>query len=231
MKTNPLHIAAAVCLAAVGVSILVFIARTNNASQWDFVSFWAAGQKLVHGAYPYDGGAELRIESRVGFDRVEPIIMRNPPPAVLLACSVGFVRSNVGIVLWFIVLLFSLVASVHMLWTPSGAAGQPLAPTRLLLCAPVMGCPMLGQFSLLFLFGVVLFLFFHKSRPFLAGAVLLLCAIKPHLCLPFGVALAAWALSSKTYHILAGACAALLAGCAVAFCIDRQGWSQYSLMI
>jgi Glycosyltransferase family 87 len=230
MKTNPLRIAAAVCLAAVGVSILVFIARTNNASQRDFISYWAAGQQLVHGANPYDGDAVLRIESAVGFDRVEPLIMRNPPLAFLLAWPLGFVGSNVGIVLWFIVLLFSLVASIHMLWT---LHGRPDNRLHLLgYCfAPVMGCLMLGQFGLFLLFGVVLFLFFHKSRPFLAGAALLLCAMKPHLFLPFGVALAAWGLSSKAYHILAGACAALLACCAVAFCIDRQGWSQYSLMM
>ena len=89
MKTNPLRIAAAGCLAVVGVSILVFIARTNNASQRDFISYWAAGQQLVHGANPYDGDAVLRIESRVGFDRVEPLIMRNPPLAFLLAWPLG----------------------------------------------------------------------------------------------------------------------------------------------
>jgi hypothetical protein len=230
MKTNPLRIAAAVCLAVVGVSILVFIARTNNASQRDFISYWAAGQQLVHGANPYDGDAVLRIESVVGFDRVEPLIMRNPPLAFLLAWPLGFVGSNVGIVLWFIVLLFSLVASIHMLWT---LHGRPDNRLHLLgYCfAPVMGCLMLGQFGLFLLFGVVLFLFFHKTRPFLAGAALLLCAMKPHLFLPFGVALAAWAFSSKAHRILAGACAALLAGCAIAFCIDRQGWSQYSLMM
>jgi hypothetical protein len=117
-----------------------------------------------------------------------------------------------------------------MLWT---LHGRPDNRLHLLgYCfAPVMGCLMLGQFGLFLLFGVVLFLFFHKSRPFLAGVALLLCALKPHLFLPFGVALAAWALSSKTYRILAGACAALVAGFAVAFCIDRQGWSQYSLMM
>ena len=73
--------------------------------------------------------------------------MRNPPLAFLLAWPLGWVGSNVGIVLWFIFLLFSLVASIHMLWT---LHGRPDNRLHLLgYCfAPVMGCLMLGQFGL-----------------------------------------------------------------------------------
>ena len=50
MKLHPMRILAAVCLAVAGVALLVFIARNNDAGQRDFISYWAAGQQLAHGA-------------------------------------------------------------------------------------------------------------------------------------------------------------------------------------
>jgi hypothetical protein len=94
-----------------------------------------------------------------------------------------------------------------------------------------MECLMAGQFGLFLLLGVVLFLYFHKSRPFLAGAALLLCATKPHLFLPFGIVLILWIVVKKQYRILAGFCVALLASCALAFCFDPYAWSHYSQMM
>ena len=50
-------------------------------------------------------------------------------------------------------------------------------------------CLQAGQISIVFLFGVVLFLLFYESRPWLAGAALVPCALKPHLFLPFAIVL------------------------------------------
>lgn len=44
------------------IGILFFIASEQNAGQWDFISYWAAGQQLVHGANPYDGAAIQALE-------------------------------------------------------------------------------------------------------------------------------------------------------------------------
>jgi hypothetical protein len=127
-------------------------------------------------------------------------------------------------------LLASLVASIRMLWKINGSP-----PNRLHLLgycfAPVMECLMAGQLGIFLLLGAVLFLYFHKSRPLLAGASLLLCAAKPHLFVPFGIVLLLWAVSHKAYRILAGFCIALLASCTVAICFDPHAWSQYSRMI
>jgi hypothetical protein len=71
----------------------------------------------------------------------------------------------------------------------------------------------------------------HQRRPFLAGAALLLCALKPHLFLPFAVVLLLWCFVRKAYGILAGFCAALAASCALAFCLDHHAWFQYSQMM
>jgi hypothetical protein len=59
----------------------------------------------------------------------------------------------------------------------------------------------------------------------------LLCTIKPHLFVPFGIVLVIWALSAKAYRMLAGIVTAVGASCVVAWCLDPHAWSQYAGMV
>jgi hypothetical protein len=77
--------------------------------------------------------------------------------------------------------------------------------------APALVCLIVGQTSLFALLGLVLFLRLHRTRPFLAGVSLWLCALKPHLFLAFGVVLLAWIIVSRCYRILLGAASAMAA--------------------
>jgi len=101
--------------------------------------------------------------------------------------------------------------------------------------ASVLACLMAGQCGILLLLGVVLFLFLYHHRPFLAGASLLLCALKPHFFMPFGAALMLWCVTAKKgdrgYLILAGGCVALVGACWLAYALDPHAWSQYSQMM
>jgi hypothetical protein len=76
----------------------------------------------------------------------------------------------------------------------------------------------------------VLFLYLHDSQPYLAGIALLLCALKPHLFLPFGAVLLAWIVATRAYRILLGGSAVLLASLALAFYLDPAAWSHYAHM-
>ena len=71
----------------------------------------------------------------------------------------------------------------------------------------------------------------YRTRPFLAGASLWLCALKPHLFVPFGVVLLVWILVSRSYKILAGAAVALAASCALTYLLDPTAWADYSQMM
>ena len=230
MKTSPLRAIAALCLVAIGIGILVLIAKSNNAGQRDFISYWAAGQQLIHGANPYDREAVQRLERTAGYELSYRLIMRNPPVALFLALPLGLIGANAGLVFWLLALLACLVASVRMLWAMHG---RPANRLHLLgYCfAPVMECLMAGQLGIFMLLGVVLFLYFYRSRPFLAGAALLLCAIKPHLFLPFGIVLLLWIVSNRAYRLLAGFIVAVFASCALTFCFDPHAWSHYSQMM
>jgi hypothetical protein len=86
----------------------------------------------------------------------------------------------------------------------------------------------LGQTSIFLLFGFTLFLRFHKTRPFAAGAALWFCTIKPHLFLPFALVLLVWIFVARAWRILAGAAAAFAAGALITTWIDPAAWGQYA---
>jgi hypothetical protein len=194
----------------------------------DYVIFWAAGQQLAHHADPYDPAANTQLERAAGLPpNLNPGVMRNPPWALPLVFPLGFLGLRVGWLLWALLLLASLVVSVRLLWI---VYGRPKNRRDLLgySFAPALLCLLYGQTSLFALLGFVLFLRLHRTRPFLAGISLWLCALKPHLFLPFGMVLLAWVLVSRSYKLLVGAAVAMAASCAITFAIDPMAWAQYS---
>jgi hypothetical protein len=158
------------------------------------------------------------------------LFMRNPPWALPIVYPLGFIGVRLGALLWSVVLLACLWGSVQMVWQMHGR------PSHLLnflgySFAPALMCLIVGQTSLFALLGLVLFLRLHRTRPFLAGASLWLCALKPHLFLAFGVVLLAWVVVERSYRILLGAAAAMAASCALSWLIDPTAWADYAHMM
>jgi hypothetical protein len=196
----------------------------------DYIIYWATGQQLAHHANPYDQVATTQLEHSAGLPaNLNPGVMRNLPWALPLVFPLGFLSLRAGWVLWALMLFACLVVSVHLLWILNGRPGN----RRVLLgysFGPALLCLLFGQTSLLALLGLVLFLRLHRTHPFLAGISLWLCALKPHLFLPFGIVLMAWVLVSRCYKLLAGAAVAMAASCAITFAIDPLAWTQYAQM-
>jgi hypothetical protein len=193
----------------------------------DFVGYWAAGRQLVHHANPYDHDAVSALEHTVGLDARAALVMRNPPWALPLAYPLGFFSLRVAAIPWSLLLFACLFGSVQILRRLHGSP-----PNRIhwlaLSFTPALICLTIGQTSLILLFGLVLFLRFHKTRPFAAGAALYLCAFKPHFFLPFALVLMVWIVVSRSYRILAGGVTALTAGSLIAAWIDPAAWFQYT---
>jgi hypothetical protein len=207
------------------------VMNDKAATSADYISYWAAGQQLVHQADPYDIVTVRRIECTAGRETSEPVlIMRNPPLAFFLAAPLGFASPKIGLIAWLIFLLGCLSVSIYMLWI---IHGRPNTRLHLLgyAFAPAVACTMAGQFGIFLLLGVVLFLLFHRSHPFLAGMALLLCALKPHLFPPFAVALFLWIVMRKSYAILGGFIVAVATSCAFSYWLDPHGWPEYLRMM
>ena len=207
----------------------MFAARSHFQNR-DFISYWAASRQVLHHANPYDGNAILRLEHAQGFPEGDALIMRNLPPALLLVFPFGWFSLRVGTTLWALLLLGCLIVSVRLLWIMHG---RPKNRRHLLAYSfgPALLCVLCGQTGLFALLGLVLFLRWHRSQPFSAGVALWLCALKPHLFLPFWVVLAAWVIFTRSYRVLLGLCASLGASSLAVFFIDPLAWSQYRQMM
>jgi hypothetical protein len=227
---RPARVLAAALMLAVGVGILALATTENTAGNRDFVCYWATGQQLAHHANPYDGPEVLRIERGAGFTDKRPFFMYNLPSAFFIVLPLGLVSERVGAIVWSLALVTALMASIRMLWIMQG---RPSGRLHLIgyLFPPSLACMLAGQLGIFMLFGIVLFLYFRSSAPYLAGAALVLCALKPHLFLPFSVVLLAWLVTSKSYRILAGAFIALAAATTLSFYSDPRAWSQYLHMM
>ncbi len=225
---------ALVCALPVLFTILYLIAlptSRHNAANRDFITYWATGRQLVNHGNPYDADAVSRIERDAGFQGGKSYFMRNAPWALPLAWPLGFVNPTAAALPWSLLMLGLLVLSVRITWKiVAGASHLDAAHLDWLgYCfPPALFCVILGQTSILLLLGLVLFLRWHKNRPFAAGAALWFCTLKPHLFLPFALVLLVWIVVSRTYRILAGGATAMAAGALVTACIDPHAWAQYA---
>ncbi len=224
-----LDVALALILAVLFFAIQVLGKSAGPGSQAgsrDFVSYWATGRQLIHHANPYDRDAISALEHAAGLDVRAVLIMRNPPWALPLAYPLGFLNLRLAAILWSLLLLACLLLSVRIVRQLYGSPSNHLHWLALAF-TPALICLTMGQTALLALLGLVLFLRWHGSRPFLAGASLWLCALKPHLFLPFAAALAVWIIFSRAWKVAAGAAAALAFSSAIASLIGPHAWLDY----
>jgi Glycosyltransferase family 87 len=217
-------------LAATALFLCVVPLAGQMAGSRDFVSYWATGSQLVHHANPYDREAVMRIEHAAGLKEDAVLLMRNPPWALPLVYPLGFIGLKAAAFLWSLVLLACLVVSVRLIQMIHNFPRNHIHWLGLSF-PPALICLIMGQTSLFALLGLVMFLYFHRARPFVAGVSLWLCALKPHLFLPFAVVLLAWIVLHRSYRLLAGTTAALAASSAVAYYIDPSAWPHYLQMM
>lgn len=228
-EITSLFIATACALGVVFTTLFLSIMTFNPSivARRDFIVYWATGRQLVQHGNPYDPGAINRIERDAGFRGPGSYFMRNTPWALPLAFPLGYFSPTAVALPWSLLMLGLFISSVRILWSLFGPAGNRL--NWLGYCfPPALFCVILGQTSILLVFGLALFLRLHKNRPFAAGAALWLCTLKPHLLLPFALVLIVWIFISRSVRILAGAAAAFAVGVIVTSLIDPAAWSQYS---
>jgi hypothetical protein len=227
---SPLRTIAAALIVAAGACLVAGVYAvgidTQSATERDFIQYWAAERQLIHGANPYDVGAIFRMEKALGMEENSPKVTVSPPVAFFYALPLGYLGAKSALIVWLLILLGATGISSWVLWL---ILGRPDTRLHLLAFAfpPTLSCLMAAQLGIFFLLGVVLFLYFHKSRPWIAGAALLPCALKPHLFLPCIVVLLLWSARRKEFRIVLGFLIALASSCALTLSLDVNIWSQY----
>jgi hypothetical protein len=216
---------------ALFIGVVQYYSQTDEqATERDFIEFWAIGQQLVHHANPYDVPAIVELERGAGLGSNQPRISLSPPAVLFPMLPLGLLRPKTGMIVWFLVLIGCLTVSNWLLWRLHGCADNRLHLFGYVF-APAIVCMIAGQLSIFLLTGVVLFLYFHRTRPLLAGAALLPCALKPHLFLVFAVGLLLWMVYRRAWRVPAGFAAALILSCSVTWWFDPRAWQQYFTMM
>jgi hypothetical protein len=223
--------AGALAFALISIFLCVVPLSSKATSTRDFVVFWATGHQLINHSDPYDPTAMDRLERSAGLAAEYGVLyMRNPPWALPLVLPLGFMNEQLGALFWSLCLLACLMLSGRILRTIQGNPKNRIHWIAYSF-APSLICLFMGQTTLFALFGLVLFLRYHRTNPFGAGLALWLVSLKPHLFLPFCVVLLAWVFVSKTYKILAGSAVALATSGILTWLLDPLAWKGYWVMM
>lgn len=191
----------------------------------DYISYWSAGRLLSQHADPYAVAQVMALEQTQGYTAPRPLVMRNPPPSLFLALPLGWMSPHAGLILWVGIAFVCLVIFLKQLRVPPRVRGIAFCFTPFLICL------ITGQSSCFLLLGLSTFLAFHRSRPWLAGAALLLMASKPHVFFLLWPLLLIDCVLHRRWRLAAGALLATAAASAIAMAFDPQVWTHYLAML
>ena len=230
VENSPRRRLAAAAIVALGacfvLGVYALTIDDKNACERDYIQYWAAEQQLAHHANPYDIDAIYRLEKSRGLEEDSPKVTFSPPVAFELALPLGYLGAKAGLLLWLAVLLACEGLAMWVLWTMHGRPDSRLH-VFVFGFPPILACLMAGQLGIFFLLGVALFLWLHKTRPWLAGAALLSCALKPHLFLPCVVVLLLWSVRRRNFAVVGGFVLTLAVSSGLTLALDGQVWQQY----
>ncbi len=229
-EDRPIAAAAILLCGRVFLAGVLSLSMTQqSAATRDFIGYWAAAQQIVHGADPYSHEEVLRLEKAVGLGNLQIKITPSPPVGLALVLPLGFLGAKAGLVFWMILELGCAALAFWAIWAMHG---RPVSRLHLFgfLFAPLLACFMAGQLGVFFLLGLALFLLWHETHPFWAGAALLPMSLKPHLFLPVALILLAWVVVRRKPWILVGLFVAMAASFGLVLAFDPQVWAQYVAM-
>jgi len=196
----------------------------------DFIQYWSAGRLLLQGGNPYDPAALLKLEQAAGWPGVEALIMWNPPWTLALALPAALLPFGPATLAWLALQLALLLGCGVALWRFLAPGDQRTWIGLVLAGAfvPAQSSLQLGQISLWLLVGVAGFLVAQRSRrDWLAGVLLALLMIKPHVTYLFWLSALWWAVRYRRPGVLAGWLLALAAGSGVAVAFSPGVFGYY----
>lgn len=215
-----LRTAALLALVIAGAWIL-----TVATSRTDYIEYWTSAKLLLHRVNPYSPTHVFALEKAQGYSDSRPLVMLNPPWTMFLIAPLGLFSLRAGLFLWTLATIACVGLSVWLLEIPQKERAFAY------VFAPAVAAVFMGQSSTFLLLGFSLFLRFHRSRPFWAGASLLLMAIKPHLFFVFWAVLLVDCVHRRAFRMIAGGVAALGAATAFSLCFDPHIYQNYLAMM
>jgi hypothetical protein len=204
----------------------------RNVAVRDSIAYWSAGQLLAQGHDPYDQADVLKLEREHGYQEGRPLVLRTPPWSLWMVLPLGMFNPFGAWCLWIAICFGSLVVAMNLCRRLYGrVVPRDLFSVVGYLFAPIPACLVSGQMGLVLLLGIVLFLWWERKHPFLAGAALILPFAKPHLLSLFWVGLALWIVLHRKSKVAVGFMFTFVAAVAVALVLDPTVFHQYREML
>jgi hypothetical protein len=180
----------------------------------DFIGYWAAGRLTINGVNPYDPPQVMATELLVNPSMPVTMMMWNPPWTISLVMPLSFLDYRTARTLWALIQMALVMVTAGWLWQFYGgrtSTAYLIALAALLFPASLIALGN-GQISPVLLLGLCAFLYLEeRGRDMLAGLVVSITLVKPHLVYLIWAAIVLWSFHRKRLGVLAGA----LAGTAV----------------
>jgi hypothetical protein len=196
----------------------------------DFAMYWAAGRLNAFGQDPYDPERLLPLQAEANPGQAQAFIMYSPPFALTLVMPFGLLESHASRLLWLLLHFAIIMLSADWAWRLFGGPGRYrwLAWALAMSFLPTLFMLRTGQVGSLVLLGVVGFVRFQQcKKDVLAGALLALTLIKPHVVYLVLLAAGLWVLAGRRWAVLLGGGLVGLAATIVPLATNRPVLQQY----
>jgi len=200
----------------------------------DFVEYWAAGRLNLGGGNPYALDQLLDLQRQVGWPYAIPNVLWYPPYVLPILMPFGLLAFRTGQLVWLTFHLGVVLLCGDWVWRYYGGPKtyRWLAWLISLCFAPTWYALLGGQIGPLLLLGIVGFLYFERRRrDTLAGASILLIAIKPQLLYLFWIAAILWVIGRRRWAVLMGVGLATAGATGTALIVNPSVLSQFAAMI
>ena len=163
------------------------IVSTTEMGGGDFWGYWSSAYLLHHGQNPYDPESMARVQAtQMQTGRDFTIMSWNPPTLFLIILPFSHFPIKIASFLWLITNLLLIASMAFMLINLYLHQDSTVINLGFLLFAfampQILTSIYAGQITILVSFGLVACMtFLKKEKWFLAGAILILTTVKPHL--------------------------------------------------
>lgn len=216
---------------------LVVTAYAFSRPLHDFVEYWTAAHLLMAGKNPYSLPEMFKMQQALGWRDSIPLMFLSPPWSLTFLAPLGLAKSYaIAWLGWVTILTVAVAFSSRLLMDLYfGDLRIPEISDRAFYrCLfaftfyPVLLCLKFVQTAPVMLLGLAGFLYFEsKRRPVLAGTMLSLTLVKPHLLYLVWLAVLLWSWQQRRWKTVASAVGFTALLTAIALLLDPQAFRHY----
>jgi hypothetical protein len=175
----------------------------------DFIGYWSSTRLLITGGNPYSAVELKTIQEQVRSENpmeLETIMVWNPPWLMLFLIPISLSSFNVAAHSWLLINTLVTGLSLYSCWIFLHRSANEKVFLVLLGAGFIFPATLilfdLGQISSIILISLILFIFLiERRRDTLAGVVLLMTTIKPHLTYLVLLVILIWIIRNRRWKV------------------------------